>query len=92
MSYKIKEYSYKQAEKLKVNIRPSTVKDKKIDVYKNNKKIASIGNVHYKDYPSYLETKGKAYADFRRKLYKNRHKNDINVKNSKGWFSGKLLW
>ena len=34
--YKIKEYSYKQAEKLKVNIRPSTVKDKKIDVYKNN--------------------------------------------------------
>lgn len=92
MSYKIKEYSYKQAEKLKVNIRPSTVKDKKIDVYKNNKKIASIGNVHYKDYPTYLEEKGKEYAIIRRKLYKNRHKNDINVKNSKGWFSGKLLW
>ena len=90
--YKINEYSYKQAEKLKVNIRPSTVKDKKIDVYKNNKKIASIGNVYYKDYPSFIEEKGKKYADERRKLYKNRFNNTMNIKNTPSFFASKILW
>ena len=90
--YKIKEYSYKQAEKLKVNIRPSTIKNKKIDVYKNNKKIASIGNVHYKDYPSFIEEKGKTYADERRKLYNNRFKNTMNIKNTPSYFANKILW
>ena len=90
--YKIKEYSYKQAEKLKVIIRPSTIKKKKNDVYKNNKKIASIGNVHYKDYPSFIEEKGKKYADERRKLYKNRFKNTMNIKNTPSFFATKILW
>ena len=33
--YKILPYSYKQARRLGVKIKPSTVKGKKIDVYKN---------------------------------------------------------
>jgi hypothetical protein len=92
MSYKITDYSYKQAKKLGVQIRPSVYKNKKIDVFKDDVKIASIGDVNYLDYPTYIETKGKKYADERRKLYKIRHKNDINVKNSNGFFSSRLLW
>jgi hypothetical protein len=92
MSYKIKEYSYKQAERLGVKIRPSTRKNKKIDVFKNNVKVASIGDIRYRDYPTYIETKGKKYADDRKNLYRKRHVNDINVKNSNGFFSARLLW
>jgi hypothetical protein len=92
MSYKITDFSYKQAKKLGVQIRPSVYKNKKIDVFKDDVKIASIGDINYLDYPTYIETKGKKYADERRKLYKIRHKNDINVKNSNGFFSSRLLW
>jgi len=92
MSYKITDYSYKQAKKLGVQIRPSVYKNKKIDVFKNDVKIASIGAIDYLDYPTYIETKGKKYADERRKLYKIRHKNDMNIKNSNGYFSARLLW
>ena len=45
MSYKITNYSYNQAKKLNVEIKPSTNKKKKIDVFKDNKKIASIGAI-----------------------------------------------
>ena len=41
--YKITEYSKEQAEKLGVQIKPSVKKNKKIDVIKNGKVIASIG-------------------------------------------------
>ena len=51
MPYKITDYSYNQAKKLNVQIKPSTNKKKKIDVYKDNKKIASIGGIGYYDYP-----------------------------------------
>lgn len=90
MSYKIKEYSYKQAEKLGVEIRPSTRKNKKIDVFKNNVKVASIGDIRYRDYPTYIETKGKKYADERKKLYRIRHANDINT--GVGFYANKILW
>ena len=90
MSYKIKEYSYKQAEKLGVQIRPSTRKNKKIDVFKNNVKVASIGDIRYRDYPTYIETKGKKYADERKKLYRIRHANDINK--GAGMYANKILW
>jgi hypothetical protein len=92
MSYKITDYSYKQAKKLGVQIRPSVNKNKKIDVFKNDVKIASIGDIRFLDFPTYIEEKGKKYADSRRKLYRIRHKNDINVKNSNGYFSARLLW
>ena len=41
MVYKIKPYSYEKAKLLNVKIKPSTRKDKKIDVYKDNKYICS---------------------------------------------------
>jgi hypothetical protein len=90
--YKIKDYSYEQAKKLNVEIKPSTSKNKKIDIFKNDKKIASIGFKNYFDYPTYLEKNGKEFAEKRRKLYKIRHKNDRNVKGSNGYYADRILW
>jgi len=46
---------------------------KKIDVFKNGRKVGSIGAIGYGDYPTFIKTKGKAYADERRRLYHIRH-------------------
>ena len=75
-----------------VVVKPSSVKGKKIDVFKNDQKIASVGALGYSDYPTYMKTKGKAYADERRRLYKIRHSKDRNVKGSDGYYADKLLW
>ena len=48
--YEITEYSKLKAKQLGVQIKPSTRKDKKIDVFKNEKKVASIGGKGYKDF------------------------------------------
>jgi hypothetical protein len=92
MSYDIKDYSFKQAAKLGVDIKPSKKKNKKIDVIKDNLVIASIGDKRYSDYPSYLEDKGKKYAEERRRLYKIRHAKDLGKKNSPGYYANKILW
>lgn len=95
--YRIKKYSYIQAKKLGVIIRPSKKPLKKIDVY-NDKGIflASIGDIFYKDYPTYLELeeKGKIIpgtADKKRKAYKARHIYK-DIKNSPAYFADKILW
>lgn len=90
--YKIKPYTFNQAKKLKVEVKPSKVKGKKIDVFKKGKKVASVGALGYNDYPTWMQKKGKKYADERRRLYKIRHKNDRNVRNSAGYYADKLLW
>ncbi len=90
-AYKIKPYSYDQAKKLGVDIKPSMNPNKKIDVYKNNQFLYSIGDINYSDYPTYLETKGEDFANYRRRLYHLRHKRD-NVPNTKGHYALRLLW
>lgn len=90
--YDIKDYSKKQAAKLGVIIKPSTNKNKKIDVFKNEKKVASVGAIGYKDYPTYMKEKGKQYADERRQLYKMRHNKDRIIKGSPGWYADNILW
>ena len=92
MVYQIKPYSYEQAKKLNVEIKPSTRKDKKIDVYKDNKYICSIGDINYYDYPTYIQNNGITFANERRKLYKQRHNKDRNIKNSSGYYADKILW
>ena len=90
--YKITDYSLNKARQLNVTIRPSENKKKKIDVIKDGKVIASIGAKNYKDYPTYIKENGKAYADQIRKLYKIRHKRDLNNKKGKGFYADKILW
>jgi hypothetical protein len=88
-NYKIKKYSYDKAKELGVEIKTSTNKNKKIDVFKGDKKVASIGDINYLDYPSYLE-KDKKLADERRRLYKARHGKSI--KDSAGYYASNILW
>ena len=91
--YKITPYSYDQAKKLNVTIKPSTVKNKKIDVFdRDNKKLASIGDIRYKDYPTYILEKGIEFANERRRLYRIRHNKDLNIIESPGYFANKILW
>lgn len=90
--YIITNYSKSQAKKLGVNIRPSSNPSKKIDVYKNDKKLASIGASDYMDYPTYIKERGLTYAKSRRKLYKKRHEKDRKVPNTPGYFADKILW
>jgi|TARA_R100000149_G_C5824560_1_gene102514 hypothetical protein len=93
MSYKITNYTKRQAKKLGVEVKPSSVKGKKIDVFnKKGKKIASVGALGYMDYPNYIKKRGKKYADERRRLYKIRHKNDRNKRGTNGYYADKLLW
>lgn len=97
MAYNIKAYTKNQAKKIGVTVKPSGSKGKKIDVFKKGVKVASVGAIGYKDYPTYmeLEKKGKVpkgTATKRRKLYKIRHKKDRNIKNSNGFYADRLLW
>ena len=88
--YKIKQYSYDQAKKLGVTIKPSESKNKKIDVFKDDNFICSIGDSRYKDYPSFLEI-DKDLAENKKKLYHLRHHKE-NIPNTKGWYALKILW
>ena len=95
--YKISAYTKDRAKKIGVNVRPSKTAGKKIDVYKNGTKLASIGGIGYNDYPTYmeLERKGKVLkgtAKERRKLYKLRHTKDRKRLYSNGWYADQLLW
>ena len=81
-SYRITQYSKNQAKKYKVQIKPSTNTKKKLDVYKNGKKIASVGAKCYGDYPTFIKSHGLAYAKRRerhtKKGTKDRHKKGSN--------------
>jgi predicted Zn-dependent protease len=90
MGYIITNYSKQKAKDYQVTIKPSKNKKKKIDVYKDDKLIASIGAIGYKDYGKFLESNGKEYADQKRNLYRMRHKKDLNSGN--GLWANRILW
>jgi len=91
MSYKILPYSFQQAKKLGVEIKPSTVKGKKIDVYKKGDKVASIGAKGYKDYAQYMKIDPKLASE-RRKNYKARHEADRTKVGTPGFYADRILW
>lgn len=90
--YKIKKYTYDKAKDLGVKIKPSTKKNKKIDVYKDNKFITSIGDSRYNenDYASYIDKFGIDYANEKKRLYYKRHGKDI--KGITDFYAKNLLW
>jgi hypothetical protein len=90
--YEIKAYHKQQAKRLGVTIKPSTRKNKKIDVFKDNKKVASIGDTRYNDFISYKESRGLKYAEERRRLYRIRHGRFANNKGTPGYYSYNILW
>ena len=52
--YQIKLYTIDQAKKHGYTIMVSTNTKKKLDVFKDNVKVCSIGDSQYKDYPTYI--------------------------------------
>jgi len=88
--YKITNYSRKQAKRLGVVIRLSKNTKKKIDVYKKNKLLCSVGNVNYNNYPTHMIKRGKSYAKSRRRLYRIRHSKDR--KKGCGFYADQILW
>lgn len=90
MTYEIKKYSYDVARQLGVQLRPSTKGRYKIDVLdKDGKYITSIGDSRYADYPTFLLTRGKDFAEARRRAYHSRHYKDNGIR---GIFAIKILW
>jgi hypothetical protein len=85
-------YTMKQAKKFGVMIKVSKDPSKKLDVFKNGVKVASIGARGYKDYGMYLLEKGENYANERRRLYRIRHDGEQRKVGSQGWWAWHLLW
>lgn len=96
MTYKILPYTKHKAKSLGLEVKPSRNRKKKIDVFKGDEKIGSIGAIGYYDYPTYLEMEKtgeveKGTAENRRKLYKKRH-TDRHKKWTPSWLADQLLW
>ena len=87
--YKIKQEQRKRAKEIGVEIKPSTKGNFKLDVYSNERLIASVGHKQYSDYATYKETRGLAFAVVRRAAYFRRHQND---KGLRGLLVKFLLW
>ncbi len=92
MSYKITAKIRANAKKIGVTVKPSMVKNKKLDVFKDGKKVASVGDIRYKDFHLYTKEKGKEFAEKRRRLYKIRHDKTRKKVGSKSYYADKLLW
>ena len=91
-NYKITKYTYERARELGLTVKVSKFPLKKLDVYKDNVYLASVGDSKYMDYPNYIIVYGQIHANERKRLYVNRHKKNSDVKYSKQWLALNLLW
>ena len=85
------------ARKLGVEVKRSSVKGKKLDVFKDGIKVASIGADGYWDYGLFKEAENngvfpKGYAAKRRRLYRLRHAGEQNKKGTPGYYAWHILW
>jgi len=92
MPYEIKAAQRRRASALGVKIKPSQVKGKKLDVFKGDKKIASIGALGMGDFETFKKTKGVEFANKRRKAYKSRHQKTRTKVGSNSYYADKILW
>ena len=75
-----------KAKKLGVDVRSSTRKNKKLDVFDlDGKRLASIGDKRYEDYLTHGDQE-------RRKRYKARHEKTRHKKGTPSYFADKILW
>ena len=75
----------RKAKKIGVKVKPSTRKFKKLDVFKDGKKIGSIGDVRYSDFNIHKDKK-------RRDNYKKRHGKYRNKVGTNSFFADRILW
>jgi len=82
----------RKARRIGVVVKPSTRKNKKLDVFKNDKKVASIGDIRYRDFLLYRRSDGTKKANERRRLYKIRHNKHRHKAGTPSYYSDKILW
>lgn len=93
MEYDILPYTYERARQLDVVVYPSDNKKHKIEIYdKTGNFMFYGGDPKYSDYPHYIQSHGKEFADKRRALYHKRHRKELDNVGSRGWVIGNLLW
>ena len=92
MSYQIKPAQRSRASAIGVSIKPSKNKGKKLDVFKGDKKVASIGALGMGDFETFKKTKGLEFANKRRKAYKARHQKTRVKVGTPSYYADKILW
>jgi hypothetical protein len=92
MPYQIKPAQRSRASAIGVSIKPSKNKGKKLDVFKGDKKVASIGALGMGDYETFKKTKGLEFANKRRKAYKSRHQKTRVKVGTPSYYADKILW
>ena len=90
--YRITQHTKKQAKKLGVEVKPSQLAKKKIDVFRGGRKVASVGHKDYCDFPTYRECCGTKMANARREAYKTRHDKTRHKEGTPSFYADKLLW
>jgi len=86
--YHITDYTRQKARRLGYTVVPSHKPEKKIDVLKDGKVVASIGALGMGDYPTYLKERGREFAEERRRLYHARHQRH----GLREYLARELLW
>ena len=92
MGYVIKNRTKENAKRLGVVVKKATNTKKKLDVFKGGKKVASVGATGYGDYPTFIQEKGKTFADKRKTAYKARHQKTRTKVGTPSYFADQLLW
>ena len=89
--YKLRKQHFVEAKRLGVEIKPSTVKGKKIDVLRPEDKKISIGAMGYKDFLEYKE-EDDGIAIIKRDAYHARHDCKNKKKGTAGYYACNILW
>lgn len=90
--YIITQHTEDRAKKLGVEVKPSQLAKKKIDVFRGGRKVASVGHKDYCDFPTYRECCGTKMANARREAYKTRHEKTRHKEGTPSFYADKLLW
>ena len=84
MTYRITSYTRARARAIGVSVKVAKNKKKKLDVFRAGKKVATIGARGMGDYPTFIRTKGREFANKRRKAYKSRMAKNRKIVRSNG--------
>ena len=90
-SFEISDFELQNAKKLNVEIIPSTVKDKKLDVIRDGKYLFSIGNLLIPSYSDWKKSDGEIYAEQRKKLYWMKNLKNV-PQDGLQFYSSHILW
>jgi len=96
MTYQITSRQRANARRLGVSIKPSTVKGKKLDVFKgtgkDKKKVASIGAASMMDFDRWKAKEGIEKANARRKAFRSRFAKQRTKVGTPAYYASEILW